>query len=154
MQKVFAFALLALFGILLLAGCLFLFIVPQSLAEPEFRAPSSEDPVTRYLPWIFMGLAFVFVAIAYVGSYLVVRYRANGYLSDRLGYSKIVRFGFILQMVVCIPFLLAWWGGMPGTIFTKILVVVLLLAPFVIRLVYLKMQPDKTFEGFLMEEDV
>lgn len=58
------------------------------------------------------------------------------------------RYRFILQVVVCLPFVLAWVGGLQEPVFAKIMVIVFLLAPFVIRLVYLKMQPDKRFDNF------
>jgi hypothetical protein len=154
MKKVFAFGVLIVFVVLVLAGCLLFVIIPQTLADIGLQSASDANPLSRNLPVIYLALGVVCFAAAYGGSYLLVRYKVNGYLSKGVGYSKIVALGFILQIVLCLFFLLALLGGLKGSAVANIMVIILLVAPFVIRQVYLKMRPDRTFDNFLLENDV
>ncbi len=154
MKKVFAFAVLLVFVIVVLAGCLLIVIIPQTLADIELQSTGDVRPLSRNLPLIYLASGVACLAVAYGGSYLLVRYKVNGYLTKRLGYSKIVALGFILQLVLCLFFLLALLGGLKGSTVANSIIIILLLAPLVIRLVYLKMRRDRTFDNFLIENDI
>jgi Na+(H+)/acetate symporter ActP len=73
--------------------------------------------------------------------------------------KKVFAFAILIVFVIvvlagCLFFLLALFGGLKGSMVANIMVIILLVAPFVIRLVYLKMRPNRTFDNFLLENDI
>jgi hypothetical protein len=74
--------------------------------------------------------------LAYGGYYLLVRAGFNPVLSEEYGYAGIVRFGFGLQMIFGVLYVISLTQGSAGSATMKSLIVVALLFPFAIRKIW------------------
>jgi hypothetical protein len=151
MNKFLAYALLVLFSAIILSACLLIIICPQVLLTYLFRAIHFPDhPESNYC-LLYMVIAAVLCAAGYGGFYLLTKYNANSYLTQKYGYSNIVALGFVLQLVMGILFCVSLLGGLKGSIELNILVILLLFSPFIIRKLIQMTARDRSHDDFLLE---
>jgi hypothetical protein len=151
MNKFLAYTLLVLFSAIILSACLLIIICPQILLEYQFRASHfPNQPGSNYCV-LYMEVAAILYAAGYGGFYLLTKYKANNYLTQKYGYSNIVALGFVLQLVMGILFCISLLGGLKGSIALNIFVILLLFSPFIIRKLVQLTARDRTYDDFLLE---
>jgi hypothetical protein len=151
MNKVLAYTLLVLFSAIILSACILIIICPQILLTYQFRAIRFPDhPESNYCV-LYMVIAAILYAAGYGGFYLLTKYNANSYLTQKYGYSNIVALGFVLQLVMGILFCVSLFGGLKGLIELNILVILLLFSPFIIRKLIQMTARDRSHDDFLLE---
>lgn len=79
-----------------------------------------------------MRTAVALFAAAYVGGYLLIKYKASRYLTQKIGYGGMVNLGFLLQLLMGGLFCMAVLGEMQGSLLGKIVVILLLCLPFIV----------------------
>jgi hypothetical protein len=148
MRTFLAYLLLIVFSILIVAGSFFIFICPETAAA--FQLSGAGPAQSNYVP-LFLVIAAVLLAFAYGGFYLLIKYRVNKYLTQKIGYGKIVTIGFVLQSVMGLLFCIALLGGLQGSSAANIVVILLLCLPIIVRKLIQLTARDRSYDTFLEE---
>jgi hypothetical protein len=90
--------------------------------------------------------------LAYGGLHLLIKYHANTYLSQKIGYGKIVTLGFVLQLVMGLLFCVALLGGVAGSPTANVVIVLLLCLPILVRKLIQLTARDRSYDHFLEEK--
>ena len=149
MRTFVAYLLLVVFSILIIAGSFYIAICPEMAVTYQLLNAAGRTQ-GNYVP-LFMAVAAVLLALAYGGFYLLIKYRANKYLTQKIGYGKIVTLGFVLQLVMGLLFCLALLGGVQGSSVANILIILLLCLPIIVRKLTQLAARDRSYDTFLEE---
>lgn len=149
MRIALAFLLLLVFCALILAGSFLAAICPLEIFYYQNGNPWH---LRAWYLALYIALALALFAAAYVGGYLLIKYKASRYLTQKIGYGRMVNLGFLLQLLMGGLFCMAVLGEMQGSPLGKILVILLLCLPFIVRKLIRLTGRDRSFETFLQED--
>ena len=149
MRIFLAYLLLVVFSLLTLAGSYFIIICPAMAVTYEMLIAVGRAQ-SNYVP-LLMVFAAVLFAFAYGGFYLLIKFNANTYLTQRIGYRKVVTLGFVLQLVMGLLFCLALFGGLAGSSAASIVIILLLCLPILVRMLIQRTARDRSFDNFFEE---
>jgi hypothetical protein len=149
MRTALAFLLLLVFCALILAGSFLAAICPLEIFYYQNGNPWH---LRAWYLALYIALAFALFAAAYVGGYLLIKYKASRYLTQKIGYGRMVNLGFLLQLLMGGLFCMAVLGEMQGSLLGKIVVILLLCLPFIVRKLIRLTARDRSFDTFLQED--
>jgi hypothetical protein len=149
MRTFLAYLLLVVFSILIVAGSYFIIICPAMAVTYQLLSTAGRAQ-TNYIP-LFMVIAAGLLALAYGGFYLLIKFHVNTYLTQKIGYGKIVTLGFVLQLFMGLLFCLALLGGVAGSSAANVVIILLLCLPITLRKLIQLTARDRSYDHFLKE---